>query len=152
MSLFESKDYEKLYDGFNSQERDFNPSLPPLPLCSGGRTTVKRFVLVNNEWKWLNLWKGYIQIGVGEFIYIRLGYESEKEPADTDAVVISDCWGSRSAIPTNKEPVKNWVMIYESQLITQVMRNIWCHVLNVNQSIRKQVLILSKMDVKLNKG
>ena len=49
MSLFESKDYEKLYDGFNSQERDFNPSLPPLPLCSGGRTTVKRFVLVNNE-------------------------------------------------------------------------------------------------------
>ena len=66
------------------------------------------------EWKWLNLWKGYIQIGVGEFIYIRLGYESEKEPADTDAVVISDCWGSRSAIPTNKEPVKNWVMIYES--------------------------------------
>ena len=42
MSLFESKDYEKLYDGFNSQERDFNPSLPPLPLCSGGRTTVKR--------------------------------------------------------------------------------------------------------------
>ena len=41
MSLFESKDYEKLYDGFNSQERDFNPSLPPLPLCQGGRTTVK---------------------------------------------------------------------------------------------------------------
>lgn len=41
MSLFESKDYEKLYDGFNSQERDFNPPLPPLPLCSGGRTTVK---------------------------------------------------------------------------------------------------------------
>lgn len=40
MSLFESKDYEKLYDGFNSQERDFNPSLPPLPLCPGGRSST----------------------------------------------------------------------------------------------------------------
>ena len=59
--------------------------------------------------KWLYLCKGYIQIGVGEFIYIRLGYESEKEPADTDAVVISDCWGSRSAIPTNKEQVNLFI-------------------------------------------
>ena len=41
-----------------------------------------------------------------------------------------------------------WVINYESQ----VMRNILCHVLNVNQSTRKQVLTLSKMDVKLNKG
>ena len=50
MSLFESKDYEKLYDGFNSQERDTN--LSPLPLCLGGRTTVQltHTVLVFKWW------------------------------------------------------------------------------------------------------
>ena len=109
MSLFESKDYEKLYDGFNSQERDLNLSQPPLPLCFGRETTVAMYESVSSGLK--NLYKGYIQIGVGEFIYIKLGYESEKDPADADAVVISDCWGSRSAIPTNKERLIHYFKI-----------------------------------------
>ena len=55
MSLFESKDYEKLYDGFNSQERDLNLSPPPLPLCSGRETTVHVYESVSSGFKNLEI-------------------------------------------------------------------------------------------------
>ena len=47
--------------------------------------------------------RGYAQVGVGQFIYIQVGFILEENDAaeKTDKVVIERCWGSRSANPEN---------------------------------------------------
>ncbi|CAG5109530.1 Oidioi.mRNA.OKI2018_I69.chr2.g4052.t1.cds [Oikopleura dioica] len=47
--------------------------------------------------------KGYAQVAVREFIYVRVAFDfAENEAAmETDKVVIDSCWGSRSANPDN---------------------------------------------------
>ena len=46
---------------------------------------------------------GYLQIGVGEFIFIQIGFDFEENPMamENDKVVIEQCWGSRSSNPNN---------------------------------------------------
>ena len=49
--------------------------------------------------------KGYTQVGVGEFIYVQIGFIFEENDAigamPNDKVVVERCWGSRSSNPNN---------------------------------------------------
>lgn len=47
--------------------------------------------------------KGFTQVGVGEFIYVQVGFVMEENDAamPNDKVVIERCWGSRSSNANN---------------------------------------------------